>query len=144
MSSLVQDTVGTIKTINRVISSLSLFVGAITIFIVTYVDLITRRKQIGIERAVGIRSETIVMTYALKAIICTLIGIVLGGLLFRFAVIPFFEHQPFNFPTGRVSLVFIPESFVSYTFTLIGVAIAAAIIPVLRSVRVKILDAIWG
>lgn len=144
LSGTLQDTVGTIQTINRVISSLSLLVGAITIFIVTYVDLITRRKQIGIERAVGIRNETIVMTYVLRAVICTIVGIVLGGLLFRFGLIPYFEHRPFNFPGGQVSLVFLPTSFVSYLATLMGVAVIAATLPAIRSIRVKILDAIWS
>lgn len=140
----VQDTVATIQTINKIISLLSLLVGAITIFIVTYVDLMTRRRQIGIERAVGIRDGSIIITYVLRAILCTIVGIGLGGLVFRFGIIPYFAHDPFTFPTGEVSLVYQPLSFINYSIILMGIATVAAIIPSIRSVRVKLLDAIWG
>lgn len=41
--------------------------AAVTIFTITYIDLAGRRRQTGIQRAIGIRSGPIVGSYILKA-----------------------------------------------------------------------------
>jgi len=35
--------------------------------VITYIDLVNKRRQIGIERAIGIKSSPIVFSYVLKA-----------------------------------------------------------------------------
>ncbi len=143
LGAAVQEQAETVRTINNILSTLSLIVASITIFIVTYVDLITRRKQIGIERAIGIKGSAVIISYLLRALICTVIGIVLAGLVFVHVLVPYFQHRPFTFPNGSVSLVSSSRDMVGYATVLLVIAVISALIPAWRSVKIKILKAIW-
>lgn len=128
----------------KIIEVFSLAVAAITVFIVTYVELINRRKQIGIERAIGIRPTAIVGVYVFKSIILTIIGTIIGCVLFNFVFAKFVEMHPFDFPFGPVVLNIDNSDMWRFAFIMIAVSIVSAIIPAIRSVKIKILDAIWG
>lgn len=130
--------------ISDILKVVSALVAAITIFIVTYVDLVNRRRQVGIERAIGIRSGAIVASYCLKAIAYAVVGIVLGALAFKLAVVPFVAAHPFQFPNGPVTLAPEAGEMRRDGALLVIVAVLAALIPAWRSVRIRILDAIWG
>jgi putative ABC transport system permease protein len=123
---------------------MSLVVAAITVIIITYVDLANRRRQIGIERAIGIRSASIVGSYVIRSVVTALAGTVIGYLLFRFELVPVVAAHPFQFPSGPVTLMIVPEVTRSNVVILIAVAAIAALIPAVRAVRMRILDAIWG
>jgi putative ABC transport system permease protein len=144
LGATVADQVATFNLISDILKIISLAMAAITIFIVTYIDLVNKRRQIGIERAIGIRSAPIVLSYVAKACAYALGGIGAGFLLFRYAVTPAVRQHPFHFPNGPVTLATTWGETARDLIILIIVAILAALIPSLRSVRIKILDAIWG
>ena len=118
--------------------------AAITIFTITYIDLVSKRRQVGVERAIGIRSAPIVLSYVVKAWAYALAGIGTGFVLFRFAVTPLVHSHPFHFPNGPVTLAATWNEMSLDLIILIIVATLAALVPALRSVRIRILDAIWG
>jgi putative ABC transport system permease protein len=130
--------------ISNILGLVSALVAAITIFIVTYIDLVNRRKQIGIERAIGIRGGAIVASYCLKAVVYAIVGVVLGVLLFKAAVVPFVASHPFHFPNGPVTLAPSSHEIRRDALVLVIVAIIGALLPAWRSMRIRILDAIWG
>lgn len=140
----VKDQADTISFINRILSLISFLVAAITVFIVTYVDLVNRRRQIGIERAIGITNSSLILSYVMRAIVYTVIGVGIGALVYLFIIIPFFERYPFNFPGGPVSLSVQYILMRRYALILLLVALLAALLPSWQSVRIKLLDAIWG
>ena len=144
IATTVQEQVQSFKLISNIFKVVSLLMAAITIFIVTYVDLVNKRKQIGIERAIGIKSSAIVTSYVLKAWVYALIGIILGWVLFKQVAIPLVQHHPFRFPNGPVTLASDNKEMRRDVVILLIVAFIGAIIPAARSVRIKILDAIWG
>lgn len=144
LEGVIHDQTASFDLINNILKVVSALVAAITIFIVTYIDLVNRRRQIGIERAIGIRGGAIVISYCLKAIAYTVVGIAAGALLFKAAVVPFVAHHPFQFPNGPVTLSPSASELRRDALILIVVAISAAFIPAWRSVRIRILDAIWG
>jgi putative ABC transport system permease protein len=104
---------------------------------------VNRRRQIGIERAIGIRSAAIVTSYVLKASCYALIGISAGLAFFNYVIVPLVSHRPFQFPNGPVTLVSTWQQMRQNLIILLIVALIAAAIPAIRSVRIKILDAIW-
>ncbi len=53
------------------------------------------------------------------------------------------KHKPFQFPNGPVTLASTWHQMRQNLVILIIVALLAAALPAIRSVRVKILDAIW-
>lgn len=144
LAAAIQDQLDTFELIDRIMRVMSLVVAAITVIIITYVDLANRRRQIGIERAIGIRSASIVGSYVIRSVVTALAGTVIGYLLFRFVLVPVVAAHPFQFPTGPVTLMIVPEVTRSNVVILIAVAAIAALIPAVRAVRMRILDAIWG
>jgi len=119
-------------------------VAAITVLIITYIDLTNRRRQIGIERAIGIRSSAIVGSYVIKSMVTALIGTALGWLVFRLVLVPAVARHPFHFPNGDVTLAVVRETAQDNITILLVVAALAAALPAVRTVRMRILDAIWG
>lgn len=140
----IEEQTASYKLIGDVMKLISALVAAITIFIVTYVDLVNRRKQIGIERAIGIRRSAILASYCLKALAYALSGALIGALIFRGAIVPIIAAHPFHFPSGHVALSPTRSEMVHGALLLLIVAVIAAFLPAYRTLRMKILDAIWG
>lgn len=130
--------------INDILRVVALFVAAITIFIVTYVDLTNKRRQIGIQRAIGISSQAIVASYMIRAIFYAMTGAALAVLIFLYVVIPLEARYPFHFPQGDVLLAINGRFMARNVVILFFVALVAALVPAERSVSMRILDAIWG
>jgi putative ABC transport system permease protein len=127
-----------------ILRTTALIVAAITIFIVTYVDLVNKRRQIGIERAIGITSTSIVLSYIIRAVIYAAFGILAAALIFRYVVVPIEGQHPFHFPFGDVTLAVDVPELVSSAAILCAVAVVSAFIPAWQTVRTKIIDAIWS
>ena len=134
----------TLKVVNRILGFAAILVAAVTIFIVTYVDLINKRRQIGIERAIGINAPTIILSYELRALFYTIIGSSIGALVFIYVVVPIERAYPFKIPYGKVFLQLNYNNMIIYAGILVAVAIVAALIPAWRTIRISIIDAIWG
>jgi putative ABC transport system permease protein len=135
------------KSFDQIIAILrgtALIVAAITIFIVTYVDLVNKRRQIGIERAIGITSASIVLSYILRAVIYAVFGVLAAALIFVYVIMPIEARHPFHFPFGGVLLAIEVSTLTSSAFILCAVAIVSAFIPAWQTVRTKIIDAIWS
>jgi ABC-type antimicrobial peptide transport system permease subunit len=98
------DQTASYRLISDILKVISLIVAAIAIFTSTYIDLVSKRRQIGIERAIGIRPGPIVLSYVLRAWAYALTGIGVGLVLFRFGVTPLVRSHPFRFPNGPVTL----------------------------------------
>jgi putative ABC transport system permease protein len=147
LGTTVEDQVATFKLISNILKIISLLIAAITIFTITYIDLVNKRRQIGIERAIGIRSAPIILSYVIKAWSYAIAGVGTGFVLFRYAITPVVQHRPFHFPNGPVTLATTWHEMSQDLIILIIVATLAtlaALIPSIRSVRIRILDAIWG
>jgi putative ABC transport system permease protein len=140
----IKDEVETFDLINEILRTITLFVALATIFIVTYVDLVGRRRQIGIERAIGITPAALILSYVFKAIAYAVVAIGLGCLAFLFVVVPIVARHPFQFPFGAAALGVRADELWRNAAILTVVAAISASIPAWRSVRMRILDAIWS
>jgi putative ABC transport system permease protein len=141
---LVQSMTESFKLINQILNVVNYLVAGITVFIVTYVDVINRRRQIGIQRAIGIKSQSITISYLIRALFYAVVGLIIGILAFKYLIIPVEARHPFEFPFGPAYLLTQPSYTARMAFILLVVSLAAAFIPVWRVMRIKILDAIWG
>ena len=132
------------KQIIQILRAIALIVAAITIFIVTYVDLVNKRRQIGIERAIGITGASIVLSYIFRAIFYAVLGILLAALIFVYVVVPLEAHRPFHFPFGDIFLPVNIGYLIISAAILFVVASVSAFAPAWQTIRTKIIDAIWG
>ena len=128
----------------RILQVVALIVAAITIFIITYIDLVSKRKQIGIQRAIGITPSSIVLSYVLRAIIYAVVGTLVAVVIFAFIIRPIEARYPFHFPFGDILLPLDIAYLVRSMFILLGVSVAAAFLPAWRTIKIKIIDAIWS
>jgi putative ABC transport system permease protein len=141
---LVQSMTESFTLINQILNVVNYLVAGITVFIVTYVDVINRRRQIGIQRAIGIKSQSITISYLIRALFYAIVGLIIGILVFKYVIIPVEARHPFEFPFGPAYLLTQPSYTARMAFILLVVSLVAAFIPVWRVMRIKILDAIWG
>jgi putative ABC transport system permease protein len=134
----------TLDRIIRILRVIALVVAAITIFIITYVDLVNKRRQIGIQRAIGITSAVIILSYIFRAILYAVVGTLVAALIFAYIALPLEARHPFHFPFGDVFLALSVQHLLSSALILWGVSIVSAFIPAWQTIRIKIIDAIWA
>lgn len=126
------------------IAVIGLFVASVTIFIIIYVNTISKRRHIGILRAIGLKENIIIHSYIFQALFYAISGTIIGLFMMFFILKPWFIDHPLKFPVGYVSLLIVPEKVFINTISLMAAALAAGFIPSWMAVRETILEAIWG
>jgi putative ABC transport system permease protein len=134
----------TFDIIKRIILFIGLMVAGVTIFIVIFIATVSRRKQIGIMKAIGMKEQIIVTSYIFLALFYALIGIGVGTMILEFIIRPYFIAHPLSFPMGLVSLYLVPSEFLISVISMITVSIVAGFIPSWQVTRENIIKAIWG
>src|SRR3989339_1583399 len=76
----IKDMIATFSLLGNMLSSIGLVVASITIFIVIFINAITRRKFIGILKGIGINESAIEWAYVFQAIIYALVGTTIGAI----------------------------------------------------------------
>lgn len=107
-------------------------------------EMKTTDAQDGILRAIGIKRDVIVGSYLTQAIFYAVLGIVFGGLIFGYGILPYFEHYPLDLALGQVSLAVRALTISSAVLGMLVAAILAGLIPVMNITRQRIIQAIWG
>jgi len=130
--------------IKRIILFIGLIVAGVTIFIVIFIAVVSRRKQIGIMKAIGMKEGIIVASYIMLALFYAVVGIGIGIAVIEFVATPYFIAHPLSFPMGKVSLLIVRSEFVTSIVSMIIVSIIAGFIPSWRVGRENIIKAIWG
>ena len=126
------------------ISSIGLVVAGIVMFIVIYINVLNKRRQIGILRAIGIKRSVIIFSYLFQALFYAVFGIIFGGLIFGYGLQPYFVLHPLDLPLGMVSLSIKPITIHNAVLGIFAAAILAGFIPVLSIIRQSIIKAVWG
>jgi ABC-type antimicrobial peptide transport system permease subunit len=130
--------------LGNVFGLIGLIVAIITLFIVIFINALTRRRQIGILKGIGVRGATILWSYVFQSLFYVIIGSGIGLLLTFYVLKPFFVANPIDFPFSDGILV----AEVGTTFLRVGilviVGIFAGLIPSWMVVRRNTLNAILG
>jgi putative ABC transport system permease protein len=130
--------------LGNVIGLVGVVVASITIFIVIFINAVTRRKYIGIMKGIGVAEKAIEFSYVLQSIFYATIGGALGVLVTYGVLVPFFAAHPLNFPFSDGILVAPVNSTVFKFFLLLFVTLIAGYIPARRIVKQNTLDSILG
>lgn len=144
VSGLMKSVTSSFNSINALLTIVGVIITAVTIFIVIYIDISSKRQQIGILRAIGIKPYLIDTTYVLQAVVYSVFGVILGLLLFLFIIVPYFNLHPFVLPLGDAVLSINALDLWARAEMVVWTAIASALIPSIYFTRMKILTAIWG
>jgi ABC-type lipoprotein release transport system permease subunit len=139
-----KDIQATFGILGNAISSIGLVVAAITIFIVIFVNAITRRRYIGILKGIGIAPRAIAISYMVQSIFYALAGSLIG-IIVVFAVLkPLFAAHPINFPFSDGILVATISGTLARTVILLVATIVAGYIPARIVIKQNTLSAILG
>ncbi len=98
----IQDTFAILGTVTGLTG---IVVASITVFIVIFVFAISRQKQIGILKGIGISNLAIETSYVFLAVFYAVIGVGLGMILLYFYIKPYIDVHPINFPFSDGILV---------------------------------------
>ena len=139
-----QDIKTTFGILGSAISGIGLIVASITIFIVIFVNAITRRRYIGILKGVGINRRAILYSYMYQAFIYAMFGIVIGFLLVFVIIKPYFLAHPINFPFSDGILVAELSGTLIRAAILLVTTIIAGYIPAKMVIKQNTLSAILG
>lgn len=140
----IKDMIDTFNILGNVLSSLGLVVASITIFIVIFINAITRRKFIGILKGIGINEKAIEISYIFQSFFYALVGSVVG-IIFLYAFLqPAIQAHPIDFPFSDGILV-APLSGTLFRIGLLMLTtIIAGFVPARMVVRKNTLDSILG
>jgi putative ABC transport system permease protein len=130
--------------IASLVNGIGLIVAAIVMFIVIYINVLHKRRQIGILRAIGIRKNIVITSYLTQALLFAAVGVVVGGLVVGFVIQPYFRNYPLDLPIGMVSLNIQSSTVQEAVLGLIFAGVFAGFIPVLSIIKQSIIKAIWG
>lgn len=134
----------TMNLLGTFIGSIGIIVASITIFIIIFINAISRRQQIGILKGIGIERRAIEIAYVLQAAFYAIVGSGLGALFTYGFLLGYFEANPIIFPFSDGILVApVGETFIRFVILFI-VTLIAGFIPAWLIVKKNTLNSILG
>jgi putative ABC transport system permease protein len=119
-------------------------VGLVTIFIIIYINALTRKRQIGIMKAVGVTEFAIESSYICQALFYVVIGSLFATALTFVVIKPLIDAHPIDTPFARIVLAADPQT-IAFKFGLVFVvSLLAGYLPARIIVRMNTLNAILG
>lgn len=144
MPKFLKDIQNTFALLGSAISAIGLVVASITIFIVIFVNAITRRRYIGILKGIGIAPRAISISYVLQSIFYAVAGAAVGMVIVFALLKPYFAANPINFPFSDGILVATVPGTVGKAVILLIATMIAGFIPARMVIKKNTLDAILG
>lgn len=140
----VADIKNTFAQLGNGFSSVGLVVASITIFIVIFINALTRRKFIGILKGIGIAGQAIEISYVLQSLFYALMGSVLGLVILYGFLVPSIAAHPidFAFSDGILDAP-VPDTLLRVGL-LVFATLVAGYIPARMIVKKNTLDSILG
>ena len=139
-----KDIKATFALLGNMISSIGLAVASITIFIVIFINAITRRKFIGIMKGIGISGSSIETSYVFQSIFYAVIGSSIGLVVLFGLLQPYIAANPIDFPFSDGILVAPLGETMFRILLLVITTVIAGYIPARMIVRKNTLDSILG
>lgn len=126
------------------VGGIGLLVASITVFIVIFINAVTRRKYIGILKGIGVSGAAIELSYVLQSLFYAGVGSLIGIAIVYGILVPYFLKHPINFPFSDGVLLVPWDGTIARVIVLIFVTILAGYFPARLIVRRNTLDAILG
>ncbi len=130
--------------IGTILGSVSVVVALITIFIIIYINALTRRRQIGIMKAVGVTEFAIEFSYICQALFYVFAGSVLALIIIFLGLKPYIDANPIDTPFALIVLVAEPVSVGIKFILVMVVSVFAGYLPARLIVNTNTLNAILG
>ncbi len=140
----ISDMKKTFSMLGNIVGVISLIVGAITIFIVIFVNAITRRKYIGIMKGIGISARAIEISYVIQSLFYALSGILFSSFIVIWFLAPWLDIHPLKFPVTEGKLAITTSGLIIRGCILTVTALISGYVPAKMVTKQNTLDAILG
>lgn len=130
--------------IGNIVGVTALLVGLVTVFVVIFVNASSRRKQLGILKALGIEPSALILSYVFQALFYAFIGVVIGVAFLFFFLQGYFEKNPLSLPMADGELLLGFDYVTLRIIALMVSAIISGFIPAWFIIRQNTLNAILG
>lgn len=139
-----KDISATFNGLGVMIGSIGLVVASITVFIVIFINAITRKKFIGILKGIGVCGLSIEISYVLQSLFYALAGSAFGFLLIYGVLKPYIDKNPIDFPFSDGILLVPLEQTVIKFIVLFFITLLAGYLPARMIINKNTLDSILG
>ena len=130
--------------IGTILGSVSVVVALITIFIIIYINALTRRRQIGIMKGIGVSPFAIEFSYICQSIFYVVLGSLIALVVIFGFLKPFIDAHPIDTPFATIVLVADPLNVLIKFLLVSFVGMIAGYLPARIIVNRNTLDAILG
>jgi putative ABC transport system permease protein len=137
------DAIASFSLLNNIMTFVSLVVASVVVFIITFINIVNRRKQIGILKAIGVRRQVIIGSYVLQVLFLCTCGVIAGILILN-GISSALTLHPLRFPMGYITPVIDYGRLAVSIAMLFSVALLSGYIPAWQVAKDEILDAMRG
>lgn len=130
--------------IGNIVGGIGLMVGGITIFILIFVNAVSKRRFIGVLKASGISGSSVIISYMIQGVFYTAVGVVIGMVVLYGFLVPFVDQNPINFPFADGILYVSTDYALVRIVILFVVSIVSGFVPAYLIVKENTLNAILG
>lgn len=138
---LIENTLGLVR---NIMNAIGLLIAFVIIFVVIYVNIVNKKRQIGVQKAIGIEQNVIVTSFVLQAMLYAGTGVILGYAFVRFGLVPYTVSNPVQIPLGAMSLRLDDAEAINRAVLLFLASIVGSVIPAYKLAQKDLLDLIWG
>jgi putative ABC transport system permease protein len=126
----------------RIISFIiGIVISAVSIYIILYINILNKRVQIGIMKAIGVNSEVISLSYIMQAIFYGVIGSI-AGIFLTLLMVQYFTFNPINTPIAKITPMISLGNIVFVVFSTIIISILSGYLVSRRVTKQHILQSI--
>lgn len=138
---LQSDTVESFGIIGTLAFLLGVFISATSIYIILHINILNKRIQIGIIKAIGVNSKIISLSYVLQALFYGIIGSIFGVFL-TFLMLIYFKLNPINTSIGQLVPKIVLSNYIIVSLAIIFVSTITGYIVSKRIIKQNILESI--
>jgi ABC-type lipoprotein release transport system permease subunit len=135
--------IGVLKIIWNAIRMMGLLTVIVTIAIIIYVNVTSKRRQIGILKAIGARNHIVLGIFLLEAVLWSMMG-TFFGLILSHVLAYILNSIRIVLPIGLLVLRISSEAILLTVLLIFIASLLAAFMPARQGSRINIIKAIWG
>jgi putative ABC transport system permease protein len=134
---------GTLGMVRNIMNAIGLLIAFVIIFVVIYVNIVNKKRQIGVQKAIGIEQNVIIASFVLQAMLYAGAGVILGYILMNYVIAPYTVANPVQVPVGAISLELDDLEAVNRAVLLFLASVIGSVIPAYKLANKGLLELIW-
>lgn|GEM_PF-1003241 len=133
------------RSMGGIISAVGLIVAVISVGLIIYINVDSKKRQIGVMKAIGAKDSFIFAVFIMEAVLFGLIGVTLGDILGYMAV-KYLEAHPFYDVASQayVGARFYDNILYIASAICFSVTVLSGVYPAIKASRIDIIKALWG